>query len=271
MAPAAPSAFRLFSAPKAVQGRAMSLKTTGIEIRRLHPEVPTHVQVFGERSSGTNFVNRLLGKNTGLETTDRYGWKHGFAQMTGVGKTTLIVAVAREPLAWARSMHSKPWHCPPQMQALEFSGFIRAEWDTIIDRRRYFQKSGEWKTLGTPLQQDRHPITGQRFANIGELRTIKLAWALGLRNRGVNLVLCRLDAVQADPEGFVRAVAQGFGVDMAEEYRPVTKRLGSRFLGNVDPRPATPDEINATDRAFLAGALDPRLEAAWGFSPVTVT
>jgi hypothetical protein len=244
-----------------------SLAETGIEIHRRHAGVPDHLQVFGERSSGTNFVSRLLAKNTVLKPVDHYGWKHGFAQMTGIGASALIIGVAREPLGWARSMYAKPWHCPPEMQALDFSSFLRAEWRTIIDRKRYFPRSGDLGTVGTPLQQDRHPVTGAPFANIAQLRSFKAGYLLGLRNRGVNLVLCRLEAVQADPEGFVVAVSEAFDLPPVEAYAPVTKRLGSRFLANVENRPEPPATVSDADCRFLTDALDTRIESAWGFAP----
>ncbi|MAM60140.1 hypothetical protein [Maritimibacter sp. UBA3975] len=245
-----------------------TLADTGIEIHRRHGTVPDHLQVFGERSSGTNFVNRLLAKNSALTPVDHYGWKHGFAQMTGVGARALIVGVARDPLAWARSMYAKPWHCPPEMQALDFPAFLRAEWRTVIDRKRYFPQSGERGTVGTPLQQDRHPITGAAFANLAQLRSFKAAYLLGLRMRGVNLVLCRLEAVQADPEAFVVAVSEAFDLPPVAAYAPVTKRLGSRFLANVENRPDPPEVVSPDDRAFLAKELDTRIESAWGFAPL---
>lgn len=244
----------------------MSLAKDGLLIQRRHKAVPDHVQVFGERSSGTNFVNRLIAKNSTLTPTDQYGWKHGFAQSTGFGKRALIVGVVREPLGWVRSMYSKPWHCPPSMQALDFSSFLRTPWVTIIDRPRYFAQADAWRTAGTPLLQDRHPISGQPFAHIADLRTMKAAFLMGLRNRGCNLVLCRLDAVQTDPEAFIVQVSEAFGLPPVEEYRPVTKRLGSKFLADVPDRPAPPKEVSPEDRAFLGSALDPRLEAALGFA-----
>ena len=39
-------------------------------------------QVFGERSSGTNFVKRLVGRNTALIPTEELGWKHALPHMT---------------------------------------------------------------------------------------------------------------------------------------------------------------------------------------------
>lgn len=244
----------------------MSLASTGITIRRRFRAPPTHVQVFGERSSGTNFVKRTLGRNTALTPVEHYGWKHGFAQMTGIGARALIVGVVREPVGWLRSMYAKPWHCPPEMQALAFPEFIRAEWATVIDRKRYFEGAGERETVGTPLQQDRHPITGRPFANILALRRAKAAWLLGLGQRGCNLVLCRLDAVQADPQGFVTQVCAAFDLEPGADFEPVTRRLGARFLPNVEVRAPLPETLAQEDMAFIRENLDPRLEAAMGFA-----
>ncbi|MBV7409735.1 hypothetical protein KJP29_12185 [Maritimibacter sp. DP1N21-5] len=244
----------------------MTLADTGLEIHRRQRGVPDHFQVFGERSSGTNYVDRILDRNTTLRSTSDYGWKHGFAQMTGVARSAVIVCVVREPVGWALSMHAKPWHCPPALQALDFPEFLRSPWTTIIDRPRYFggDRASGWTE--TPLQQDRHPISGAPFANLAELRRMKAASLLGWRNRGVNLVLARLDQVQANPEGFVVAVSEAFDLPPVEEFRPITRRLGARFLPNVENRPETPKEMSAEDRAWFAAALDPRLEAALGYA-----
>ncbi|MBV7379550.1 hypothetical protein [Maritimibacter dapengensis] len=244
----------------------MTLAASGIEIHRRHRPAPDHVQVFGERSSGTNYVKTLLKRNTTLTPVDHYGWKHGFAQMTGIGARGLIVGVVREPLDWARSMYDKPWHCPPAMQALDLSAFLRAEWATVIDRKRYFPGAGPQGTVGTLLQQDRHPVTGKPFANLGALRSAKAAYLLGMRHRGCNLVLCRLEAVQADPEAFVTAVSDAFDLPATDAFRPITRRLGSRFLPNVETRPALPEKISEDDRAFFASTLDARLEEAMGYA-----
>lgn len=90
------------------------------EIERPAPGI-TRYQVFGERSSGINFVKRLIGRNMPLLPTEELGWKHGFPQMTAVPPDTLVVCVTRNAVDWARSMHAKPWHCTPEMQRRAFS------------------------------------------------------------------------------------------------------------------------------------------------------
>ncbi|MFZ5963858.1 hypothetical protein ACOXXX_12970 [Thalassococcus sp. BH17M4-6] len=228
---------------------------------------PQRFQVFGERSSGTNFVKRLLGRNTPLQPIEDLGWKHGFAQMTAVPEDVALICVVRDARAWALSMHAKPWHCPPDMQALAFSDFLRAEWATVADRARYFPQVAALGGLGQPLQHDRHPLTGAPFANLFALRQAKLLGLLSFLRRGASVVLCRLEAVQQAPERFLSDVCLGVGVESpAADYRPVMKRLGSKFKPAIPSRPATPDSLNADDLAWLRAQVDTAMEAALGYS-----
>ncbi|KUF11597.1 hypothetical protein [Pseudoponticoccus marisrubri] len=231
------------------------------------PATPTRVQVFGERSSGTNFVKRLIGRNAPLRPMEDLGWKHGFPHMTAIPAPVAIVAVMRDARDWALSMHAKPWHCPPAMQALPFADFIRAEWATIADRKRYFPQVAALGGQGMPLQHDRHPITGRPFANLFALRRAKLEGLLSFRQRGCTLVLCRLEAVQAAPEDFLQALHDGLDLPRSNlPLRPVVKRLGSKFLPSVAERPATPKVFPEADLPLLRSELDLQQEATLGYS-----
>ncbi|MBU2962200.1 hypothetical protein KO516_15540 [Citreicella sp. C3M06] len=226
----------------------------------------TRFQVFGERSSGTNFVKRLLGRNTALVPTEALGWKHALPHMTAIPADTAAVCVIRHAEDWARSMHAKPWHCPPQMQALEFADFLRAEWATIADRERYFPPLKTIGGVGQPLQLDRHPLTGLPYANLFALRRAKIEGLLSFLNRGCTMILCRLEAVQGAPRDFVAAIEQSLALPPAPQgFRPVTKRLGARFVPSVAPRPATPPQLSKNDLTFLRSQIDLGTEAALGY------
>ena len=54
----------------------------------------TRYQVFGERSSGTNFVKRLLGRNTALAPSEGLGWKHGLPHMAAIPRHRWAIATA---------------------------------------------------------------------------------------------------------------------------------------------------------------------------------
>lgn len=225
------------------------------------------VQVFGERCSGTNFVKRLIGRNTSLTPIESLGWKHGFPQMTAIPADVLIVGIVRDARTWALSMHAKPWHTPTSIQALDFDSFIQHEWASIADRPRYFEQVAELGGTGQPLQHDRHPLTGAPFANLFALRRAKLDGLLGFGLRGCSFALVRLEAIQAAPVTFVDALTTTFEIDKSNaEFRPVYKQLGAKFKPSIEDRPATPDAFPANAIGVLRATLDLPSEAALGYT-----
>jgi hypothetical protein len=241
---------------------------TGIEICPPPAGGLTQFQVLGERSSGTNLMQRLMTRNSGLRPSEALGWKHGFAQMLAIPADLLVVCMVRDPAAWALSMHAKPWHTSPAMQKLGFSEFIRAPWDTAIDRPRYFKGAREAGLVGQVLQQDRDPVTGARFANLFALRRRKLQNLLSFPDRDCACVVVRTEALQAAPEMVLRQIIDGASLPGPEgAFRGVFKRLGSKFKPAVAERPATPTQISPEDQAFLWSQLDRATEAALGYGP----
>ncbi len=239
--------------------------TTGLFCAALGRKV-ARFQVIGERSSGTNFVKRILGRNLPLAATEALGWKHGHAQMLQVPSDLVVVIAVRRADDWARSMFAKPWHSRPGMQRLAFPEFIRAPWDTIIDRPRYFDMHLAGPEPGQPLQQDRDPVTGRRYPNLFALRGGKLASHLGFLNRDCNVCLLRMEAAIADPQGLLMAFRAAFGLPAPDTaLRPVLKRLGARFQPAVAARPPLPEILSADDLAFLRAECDQELEARLGY------
>ncbi len=220
--------------------------------------------MLGERSSGTNLVKRLLGRNTPMTPTEALGWKHGFPQAMAIPADLAVICVVRNAADWVLSMHAKPWHTVPALQRLSFGDFIRAPWQTIIDRPRYF--GGASELVGQPLMQDRHPVTGATFANLFELRRAKLAALLGYLNRDCTCVILRLEEVQNDPEGLIAELMTSLGLPKSDApFRPVAKRLGAKFKPAVPERPTTPDHLSRDDLAHLCAQVDPDTETSLGY------
>lgn len=239
---------------------------TGLHIHRAGDTPITRYQVLGERSSGTNFVKRLLGRNSALTPTEALGWKHGFAQMMAVPNDMAVICVVRSADTWARSMFAKPWHTTRALQAMAFSDFIRAEWDTIIDRPRYFGDMIDKGSIGSALQQDRDPVTGAQFANLFALRQAKLTSHLSLLNRDCTCVVVRMEQAQSAPEGTLDSILKGLGgTTRSAPFRQVVKRLGSKFKPAVETRPAVPDNWTKADRVFMIANLNSAQEAALGY------
>lgn len=223
-------------------------------------------QVIAERSSGSNFLKLVLAMNTPLIYSDVLGWKHGQLERPMIPSDLVVAVVVRDADAWARSMFAKPWHTSPAMQRLGFSEFLRARWETVIDRRRYFVDYAPDLEVGQPLQFDRDPMTGNCYDNLFALRRGKLRAHLTYLNRGCNVCLVRNEAVVADPEGFVHRFRAAFGLPpMDTTFRPVLKRLGSRFVPSVDSNRVPPETLSEADLAFLREQSDLALENRLGY------
>lgn len=245
----------------------MSLAQTGTFFYR-HTDAPvTQFQVMGERGSGTNMVRKTLELNTTLMRVETLGWKHGFPNMTAIPEHLVVVCVVRHAEAWARSMHSRPWHAAVPMQALSFSEFIRAQWQSVVDRPRDFEAlSGELDVTGQPLQYDRHPMTGQMFPNLFALRAAKLTGLLSMANRECSFAVIQLEAMTSDPQQVIEAFCAAYALPMRQRQVALPRRrMGNNFNTSIKTRPATPARMSAEDQAFMQGELDMGVERYLGY------
>lgn len=226
----------------------------------------TRFQVVGERSSGTNYASRLIGKNSALSPDTPLGWKHGFIEFENLPDDVLVVAMVRHAGVWSRSMHKRPWHSSDALQALELSDFLRAPWDTSFDEAKYFRREEKLGLIGGPLTYDRHPDTGEMFENVYTLRRAKLTALLAGAKTECNFILLRMEPMIKAPEDTLRRVLDAANVPLnAEGFRGIFKRLGSKFHPRVDPRPKTPNRLSDEDRAFMRSQLDIEQEAQLGY------
>lgn len=240
---------------------------TGLHIQRAGTGAITRYQVLGERSSGTNFVKRLLGRNSGLKSSEALGWKHATPHMLAVPADMAVICVVRRADTWARSMFQKPWHTTADMQALPFDAFIRAPWDTIIDRPRYFEGLIADGSQGAPLQADRDPISGARYANLFALRSAKLSALHSMLGRDCTCVFVRMEDAQDAPETTLDTIRNGLGQpDRTTPFKPVVKRLGSKFKAAIPNRPEAPTDWSTQDIAFLRDHIDAAQESQLGYS-----
>lgn len=229
-------------------------------------EAVSRFQVIGERSSGTNFLSQVLNKNTPLVPSNVLGWKHGQLQMAMIPSDLVVAVSVRGADAWARSMFAKPWHTTQAMQSLGFSEFLRARWETVIDRRRYFRDCASELEIGRPLQFDRDPTTGDCYDNLFALRRGKLQAHLTFLNRDCNICLVRSETVVADPEGFLHRFLAAFGLPpMNKAFNPVLRRLGSRFAPSIESNRVPPEHLSQGDLAFLREQSDLALESRLGY------
>ena len=238
----------------------VTAQTPAALIGKSSAEGPTidRFQVYGERRSGTNFVARTLARNTGLKRFSSYGWKHALPYFPVLPTRCLFVVVVRDPFDWLRSFYAGPFEVDPAIASLSFSDFLRAEWEGS-----YSGFSEQWAyrgyavknrfDAGVPNFLDRHPLTGRRFRNVCELRSVKLAGHLSLLDRGLNTVAVRYEDFRAQPEAMLQAIAAATGIALKQTYAPTDKPVGPSSDSRSEAKTAP---ISDADRAFILQNLD---------------
>jgi hypothetical protein len=219
------------------------------------------IQIYGERCSGTNYLECLISQNLrGVQIRWDFGWKHYFPHV-GAADTTdcLFVIVYRNPFDWLRSLHRNPWHAAPDLRGLTFSEFIRREWWCIWDEHAHVLPGD--RSYGTEMLHERHPVTQQRFANVIQMRSAKVFGWESLRSRIESSLYIRYEDLSANPEQFITTMSEGFGIEKTPLFRDVNtyKGLGSNFV------PAAYDEIHEEDLNHIVAHLDVELENDIGY------
>ena len=128
--------------------------------------------IFGERCSGTNYLDRVIRMNFDVDIHYDYGWKH-FFQEKGTSwensDDTLFICIVRNPVDWINSFYRNPHHvehmCEWDRSKRSIDAFLSNEFYSILDD-------------GTEHMRDRNIYTGERYKNVFELRHTKLRWMI---------------------------------------------------------------------------------------------
>ena len=118
------------------------------------------VTIYGERCSGTNYLENLLMLNFDVEIVWDYGWKHffGFKDLSN-SEDTLFIGIIRNLEDWINSLYREKHHLPCE---------LTENIDTYLNNPFYSvdHKNNE-------IMSDRNIYTGERYKNIFELRLVK--------------------------------------------------------------------------------------------------
>lgn len=123
--------------------------------------------IYGERHSGTKFLDKLIDKNFDIVKAAQFGHKHFFRPKhifeseASIIDKTLFLCIARNPYDWLMSFHNERHHCGIS-NAKDIYRFLSKEWSS----REPF--------LGPEILEDRHLYSNRRYKDIFELRSVKL-------------------------------------------------------------------------------------------------
>lgn len=226
------------------------------------------IQIFGERCSGTNFLEKLL--KTNVQNIDEdyfyYGWKHfpcwfDFPCPPELPKRNytlennqdcLFIIIFRDPYNWLRSLHSRPYHATHNLHHIPFAEFIRAKWTT------------------KPLQMKEYacveinPKTKLPFANILQLRTARIVNMLKIQDLVPNYYMINYETLSRNPQEVLEEISRLFGIELEEAFRPVVAHLRGMGKKKVYKGSSYP-EISAEDLQYINRNLNWALEKKIGY------
>jgi hypothetical protein len=118
------------------------------------------VTIYGERCSGTNYLEALLTTNYDVDISWKYGWKHffGFRNLKN-SDDTLFIGIIRNPYDWINSLYRDKYHLPA-INTSSVDSFLNNEFYSIMDD-------------GGELMRDRNIYTKERYKNIFDMRHTK--------------------------------------------------------------------------------------------------
>ena len=238
-------------------------------IRRAPGTAIRGFQVFGERNSGTNFLEHLIERNTSLKAVRHYGWKHGFPVSIAYHPQSLILLIYRDPVNWLVSMFNSPYASLDCVNLSNFSSFIRSEWGSFLRWHSNERWGGTWNATivpgldGQECVFDRNPITGERFTDVFELRWYKLVCGLSLRNRECNFIALPYEGVSNHRQSFIKYLRTLIGDEESDRFDPIVKKVSPK---SARRRPLFRREmIETEDSSYISRKLDHSLERAVGY------
>lgn len=236
--------------------------------------------IYGERCSGTNYLEKLIVANTFLITTPVRGvppqqtpWHKHFMPWLDFPPTydedprnsnfkeyedTLFFVIFRNPYDWARSLHLSPHHAAAWLWEIEFTKFIRKEW-VLNDKDAYLIEPRKHSPL-----LDIDPHTGQPFKNIFRLRNAKVKDQLRLRDLVKNIYYINYETLRDHPEKVIKELGRTFGIALSPTFQPIVEYQGwGKNPGLFKPKQYAP--MRMRDLAYINSQLDRNQEKQIGY------
>jgi hypothetical protein len=199
--------------------------------------------IYGERHSGTNFLESCIKQQFGLDITYFYGFKHFFGWtkpeiLTYKARHTLFLGITRHPYDWILALQRHPHHIPKEN--LKFPDFLLNEWYSVRGK--------------IELLEDRNYTNKQRYKNIFELRKEKCIYLSEILPVIINnYVLMSYD-------------------DLKYNHYQTMNIIGNRFnLKTIGTPPPfygkDPIELSPEIKDIIDNNIDWKVEATLGYFP----
>jgi len=164
----------------------------------------TKFTIFGERCSGTNYIEELMLHNFDIKHTNEYGNKHFFCfnEYTESTQETLFIGIVRNPIYWLNSFSKELYHIPEinrkSLKQFLFNEFYSVMNETNTDNSdasnnnsNIFLMNNKYHTYKYETNKyDLNYVSGNKYKNIFELRQLKNNYLINIMpNKVENYIL----------------------------------------------------------------------------------
>ena len=190
------------------------------------------IKIYGERNSGTGFLEFLLRKNVYDNTSHVYVspqvdnkcycWKHGIPKdfdinivkkiIPRVEKEVLYICIFRNLEGWLKSMYKNPYH---MKKTGGFDNFLNKKQKIIA---QYNPLDYHTKKYSSIDDEDK---------DIFQIRYLKMKHHLDFYNKQKNIIHISLDFLQKETKFFLHVLRQVYNINIKEKINvniPYTKR-----------------------------------------------
>lgn len=222
------------------------------------------INIFGERCSGTNYLQQLLKINFSANIQHFY---KSHQKHFHIGKEIfndpedleqhLFVIIARNPWDWLRSLHIKKHHFPTNIRRMTFSQYLRTQWYSVYnDSKRNNQE----------MSQDHNPETKQRYANVLKMRSGKYSNFLNIQEWVPNFYYINYDDLIKNSDKIINDISQTYNLIL--KYNVVSNINNLCRPGRIDSQKYKKrkfKQINDNDLEFIRNELDWEIENKLGY------
>jgi hypothetical protein len=218
----------------------------------------TKIIIYGERCSGTNFLEKAILENFNVEISWEQGSKHFFC-FNDYNKRnfddTLYIGIVRDPIYWINSF-SKELHHVPEINRKNLKNFLFNEFYSVNDEIESAPKLQTILFNNIPqkvykysvMLEDLNYITNKKYKNIFELRKLKNDYLMNIMPDKVkNYILINYESLLNNYEETLELIKNKFSlIQKYPNFKKIKTYKKSDTYNFVQQRQITliPFEIN---------------------------
>lgn len=219
--------------------------------------------IYGERCSGTNFLESSIVNNFKMQPTWEYGWKHFFGHYkfdmndknpNSRFNQTLFIGIIREPVSWLDSLYKQPHHIPHHNRISPEALLLNEHYSTVDN----YSSIEEMK--------DRNFITKKRYKNIFELRKVKNDFLIYFMPGHVkNYIFIRYEDLKNHYDFILSDIQQKFNLQKLNIDKPYTRIIKYKGKQNMENYKENKIEFSEKTINLINNNLDNEQEKKLGY------